>query len=214
MKLQPREQSIIGGGAILAVLALGTFGIVTDFAIFPQWNKFTVVQKQLSEINAQVATQEAQLSGLKAEKATLETDVIQMPEGKNIGKVNNAEGETFASTKRELLNTVIEMSLNHDNVLISAIPGNKPPPAPVSQDPNAPQVPQLSTYVDEIPYNITIRGNYTELNGFINELSEYDIVIEIANLTILPEGTKQGPLSYPQKPLKAEFKINYLIFKE
>ena len=207
MKLQPREQAIIGGSAIVAVLICGCFGVIGGFGIFPQWDKFTKVQTSLSGVNAEVTTQETTLTSLKAEKQTLIDTEVTMPEGKDIGKI--MEGGTIERTKRELLNTVIEMGQSHDNILVSAKPGTRPPAPP--PDPNNPSAPSLSTYVDEVPYEITIRGNYIELNGFINELSEYDTVIEIADLKINPE--KDNNTSNPQKPLKAEFKINYLINK-
>jgi Tfp pilus assembly protein PilO len=217
-KLQPREQSILGVGFIAAVCIFGLFGVVWDFAILPQWDQFSQIQTQLNAAKTTESANAANLTSLSQEKDILKQSTAEMPEGKEVGKIDTAEGGTMESTKRDLMNTVIEMSQNeYKNVLMSAkpLPKPKPPPQPINPDPNQAGVPEmrLSDFIEELPFEMKLRGNYTSLNDFINELAKYNIVIEISRLEVVPEKETKAALKDPSRPLEAKFMLNFLIQK-
>ena len=216
IKLQAREQSILGLGSIAGVCIVGIFGLVGNFGVLPQWDIFIKNSSELGASATTVQQNEATLANLNQEKASLDKSVPEIPEGKSIGEINQAAGETKESTNREILNTIIEMSqVNHGNILISAKPiapigmEAAPPPDPAA-DPAAPPAPKLSDYIDEISFAINIRGSYISLNDFINELAANDVVVEINNVELFPEGATGKD---PTRPLKADLKLSYFIKK-
>lgn len=223
IKLQPREQAFIGIGSILTVVVVGIFGVVTDFAIMPSFGKFTEAQLKLTSTNVILQSNETEINSLNAQMEALKTNDIEMPEGKNIGEVNAAEGQTLNSVKTALLNNIIEMSQeNNTNILISAkqlakpAPPPEPTPPPVDpNDPNAVAAPppfQISSVIEEAPYELKLRGNYTSLNDFVNTLAAYDTVVEIQKLEVTPE-KEDSDINDPSRPLEATFNLNYLIRK-
>lgn len=219
-KLQAREQSILGLGAIAGVCIVGIFGLVGGFGVLPQWDIFIENSTKLGTAATTVQQNEATLANLNQQKVSLAPSKTEMPEGKSIGEINLAEGETKETAKREILNTIIDMSMiNHGNVLISAKPITPigiqaaPPPNP-NADPSMPPPPKLSDYVDEISFDIKIRGNYVSLNDFINELAANDVVVEINNVELFPEGGVSKVFVDPSRPLKADLKLSYFIKKQ
>ncbi|MGD9579760.1 MAG: hypothetical protein AB7V50_00160 [Vampirovibrionia bacterium] len=220
IKMQAREQSILGLGAIGAVFIIGIWGPVADFGVWPQWNKFGENAVKLGQASTTVQQNEATLANLNQQKLSLSNSKAEIPEGKTIGEINTAEGQTKETIKRDILNTIIDMSqVNHGNILISAKPIapigiQATPPPPPGADPTAPLPPKLSDYVDEISFDIKIRGSYVSLNDFINELAANDVVVEINDLEIYPEGGSNQPTEDPTRPLKASLKLSYFIKKQ
>lgn len=216
MKLQAREQAILGIGSIIAVVTIGLFGVVTDFAVMPSFDAFMEAQNKLVQTTATLENNKLQITSLQTEIQTLEQHDIKMPEGKNIGKVDKQAGQTIQSVKTDLLNTTIEMSQESNaNILIASKPLAKPKQVQPIQptDPNAPPAFQISNVIEEAPYELKLRGNYSSLNDFINTLAEYDTVIEIKKLEISPEQDDSHGASDPSRPLEAMFNLNYLIQK-
>jgi len=133
-------------------------------------------------------------------------------------KIDFEAGETLETTKRDLIDSVIGMSQSsHGNKLVHARPLPKPAPVPArvnptQTDPNAPPQLQLSDFVEEIPYEIAIRGNYVSINEFVNELSRKDVVVEVSQMEVKPEREGQS-FADPTKPIKSTFKINFFIKK-
>lgn len=220
-RLQPREQAALGIGAIAAVVIFGLWGVVWDFAIIPKFETFQQAQMQLTGAKSTEAQNDATLMQLNQDKVSYDQVKEEIPENKEIGKVNAAEGGTLENTKRDLMNTVIEMSQNtHKNILISVkpLPKPAPPPKPINPnpDPNAPPVaPEmtLSDFIEELPYEIKLRGNYTSLNDFVNELADFDTVIEISRAEITPDKETKVAMKDPARPLEAKFLFNFLIQK-
>lgn len=219
IKLQAREQSFIGIASIASVVIVGLFGIFWDFAVLPQWDKFSKAQNELRTANGTVQENENAITSLEATKTQLQNEKPK-PVGKDVGKIDRASGQTIETTKRELLDTVIEMSkADHGNELISAKPLPKPPPPvqPVNPnanaDPNAVPEVQITDFIEEVPYEIKIRGNYTSLNGFINDLADYGTVIEISRLIIMPNKEEKAAFQDMSKPLQAELNLKYIIDK-
>lgn len=219
IKLQPREQSILGMGSIAGVCIVFIFGLVGNFGVLPQWDSFINNSTKLGQAAATVEQNEATLANLNQQKISLGNSKAEIPEGKSIGEINKEEGQTKETTKRDILNTIIDMSMiNHGNVLISAKPipaiGIKAAPPNLNADPAAPPPPKLSDYVDEISFDIKIRGNYVSLNDFINELAANDVVVEINNVELFPEGNTNKAFMDPSRPLKADMKLSYFIKKQ
>jgi hypothetical protein len=212
MKLQPREQSIIGFAAIAGVLMMGWF-----YGIDPQLKNFKEKSAQRATAQQTFDANVATITTLQQQKQSLQGTQAEMPKDKEIGKIDFQAGETMESSKRDLLDTVIEMSqkdLGNELIYVKPLP---PPPEPVQQidpnaDPNAPPPLRLSDFVAEIPYEIAIRGNYVSINQFVNELSSYPLIIEIASVEVSPEKRGQD-FADPTKPLRAVFKLNFLIKK-
>lgn len=253
MKLRPREQGAIGILAIGVVLFFGWFGVIGTFGLEPQIKELTLTMSELNKAKSTEQLNQATLNNLKQQKASLSVQQVQMPEGKKIGEIDHAKGQTLEMAKRELLNDVIEMGQNSfDNTLIyvkplpppeptpeevaaiaaaasaaaqapvPATPGQPPAAAPVPGQPpipgqlpipGAPPEPKLSDFVEEIPYEIAMRGSYRSINDFINQLATYKTVVDIQQLTITTEAQGGTIPIEPDKPLKAVFKITYLIRK-
>lgn len=220
-KLQPREQSIIGIAAIIGVIILGFFGI-GSFGVSPQWDNFSKVNDKLKTANNTVQTNEATLANLNQQKTQLSGSQATLPKGKIIESVDYQKGKTLEGVKTELLNIVIEMSQKEDGntlIYVKPLPKPAPPPAPLPTtppDPNAPPAPptiQLSDFIEEVPYEIAIRGNYSTINKFVNDLAVYNTVVEITRLEVIPENQAGGNFKDPTKPLKAIFTLNYIIKK-
>jgi hypothetical protein len=160
---------------------------------------------------------ESTSASLEKEKKRLETTTAQMPKDKIVPKVQYGQGETIQIVQRELVNDAIELAQNvHGNTLIylKPLPKPAPPPvqAPTAEDPNAvPQV-RLSDLIEEAPYEISLRGNYSSINGFINDLNKSKEIVEISNVEIIPERKGRRNMD-PMKPLEVQVKLNYIIQK-
>lgn len=222
MKLQPREQAVIGIGAIGLVLFFAWFG-VGSLGIEPQLKTLSKTMTDLDTAKKAEDTNNMTLSSLKQQKQQLSGHQAEMPKDKKVGEINHQTGETLEIVKRDMLSNVIDMAQNSfGNTLINVrpLPVPEPPPAAVLPPPVAGQPPvntapelKLSDFIAEIPYEIGLRGSYTSINEFINQLASYDTIIDIQQVSIDVE-TKGGSQAVdPQKPLKVVFKITYLIKK-
>lgn len=213
MNLQPREQSLVGIGAIAGVLIIGYF-----YGFDPQWKIFSDVKSQLTTANATSQSNEATIAGLNSQKQEIGSKVINRPPDKEVPKINIQEGKTLESLKIELLSNLLELAQKKEGntlIYVKPLPLPPPPPEPVNTDPNAPQEPQmrLSDFIQELPYELAIRGNYTSINNLINELAAYEKVIEVTRLEIIPESKTGGTFKDPSRPLKAVLQINFLVEK-
>lgn len=222
MKLQPREQSVIGIVSIGIVLFFSWFGI-GSLGIEPQLKSLT---QNLSELDTAKRTEDTNnmtLSSLKQKKQDLSGHQAEMPKDKKVGEIDHQSGETLEIVKREMLSDVIDMGQNSfGNTLIHVrpLPIPEPPPAPVLPPPapgqaiidTGPEL-KLSDFLAEIPYEIALRGSYKSINEFINQLASYNTIIDIQQLAIDVESENSSATSDPKRPLKAIFKITYLIKK-
>lgn len=207
IKLQQREQSIIGVGAILAVLFLGWFSFIE-----PQLKTFKKVSAELGTAKMTEQGNESSIESLKVQKTQFANTSVEMPTDKTIGSIDFQAGETLESKKRDMLDTVIDMAQSdYGNKLVLAKPLPKPPPPPEPINTDGSTTPQLrlSDFIDEIPYEIALRGSYKSINSFINDLTNYDTVVEVSNVEVIPE--KDRNLTDPTRPLKVVLKINYII---
>lgn len=215
--MKPREKIFIGIIAIIGVLILGYFyGIEPQLkGLFGKLDKMTTTQ------NTKVAN-DAQIKALEDQKVTLSSSQSEVKMEKKVRQVDLPKGETLESTVRSMLNDVISMAQSDaSNSLISvkplAKPAPPPPPAPDPNapppDPNAPPVINIADFIDESPFEITFRGTYSSLDKFLKDVSAYNTVVEIKDLTIMPEEKAGDNFQDPTKPLKAVFNISLIIRK-
>jgi Tfp pilus assembly protein PilO len=221
MKMQPREQAVVGIGSILMVIVLGW-----NF-IDPALKSFNDIKTKFDTSNNTFNSNEATINALTQDKTRLSGSQTQIPVNKEIGEIDLSQGQTLESTKIELLNDILKIAQDKDgNTLVSIKPLPPPaPPAPVAApappDPNnptavteaAPPEMNIADFIAEVPYDITVRGTYATIGSLIDDLSAYKIVVEVQRLEITPGGTGGVPLKDPTKPLTAVLKINYLIKK-
>lgn len=215
--MKPREKLFLGIVAIIGVLIIGYFyGIEPQVkGLFEKLNKMTTAQTTKM-------TNEAQIKLLEDQKVSLSSSQSEVKMERKVRQVDLPKGETIESTVRNMLNDVISMAQsNISNSLISVKPLPKPvpPPDPVPDpnapppDPNAPPVIKISDFIDESPFEITFRGTYSSLDKFLKDISAYSTVVEVKDITIMPEEKSGENFQDPTKPLKAVFNISLIIRK-
>lgn len=220
MKLQAREQIFLGILFIGGVLIMGFF-----YGVEPQFKNFMKVNAERSAaetFNNELKTKQV---SLQAERERLETYTSsdQNQTDKVVANINYGEGETLESKRRAMLDQILDIGQKINNNRLIAIqplprptpPPPPPPPAP-GEEPVEEAAPTLTIFdiIDQSPYDITMRGSYSNLNSFIEDIATTKTLIAIDQVEIEPE-EKTGKSEFldPTKPLKTKFTITTIIKK-
>ncbi len=203
-----REKWMIGG-----LLLVGGVGVVVGYLIIPTVDSIIKNGKEVARLETSLMMLEANLVGIENTIKKLKK-VKELPDGL---KVRSFQPEGFQKNIKIMVDQVVELSTSNGNDLISLTPWVAPeiPPPPAKLDKNGEPIPGAENEKPSLKsfgYELTVRGSYENVLGFIGSLNEHNELIEIKDIKIENEGGEDRSADSndtlnPFKPIKLTSKI-------